>query len=230
MKRLTIILLLASFNSFAQPKITSFNFKYFILGTLSDYGGREYYSSISNRVDFYYLYEKPLSDFIDSVVKKNGIKQKMITTERRIYIKSRTFAKELNSYFDFKSNSTKILIKKNNWEKCYSGYLKEGIFDDSSKIYSFILGAYIRHGKATDSIYMIDVANSLTICETSLKLLQLIGCKEVSIKSTESLPTSVIVYFKPTKKLTELMTLWDPLLIKLREYKAAFFKARNQRS
>ncbi|HVX27337.1 MAG TPA: hypothetical protein VHB70_13395, partial [Parafilimonas sp.] len=144
----------------------------------------------------------------------------------RTYIISKTFAKKLNSFYEFKIESfrSEIHVKKDVWQKFYTGYLKDSILDDSSKIYSFLLGAYVRYGLATDTIDEIKVANSLTKSTTCLKLLKHIGCDEVSIKYTQSIPTQVIVYFKPTKKLEEMIEDFKPLMKDLNDSRNSFYQ------
>ncbi|HVX27217.1 MAG TPA: hypothetical protein VHB70_12790, partial [Parafilimonas sp.] len=77
MRKLFIFLLLISFfDSFSQTKAISINDKYFILGTLDDYLGRGFYSSIADHVDYYYPGEEPLVKYIESLLKADKIKYK----------------------------------------------------------------------------------------------------------------------------------------------------------
>ncbi len=214
MYKLTIFLLLTTFDSFSQSRTDSINHTYFILGTLSDYNGRNFYSSIVDRVDCYYAFEKPLVNYIDSLLIADNIKHTRIMNRGGICINSKTLTKELNSLYNFRDDSTEINTKNNVWEKEYRGYLKDDIFNDSTKMYSFLLGAYLRYGKTLDTTSKIQMSNSITKSQACLKLLEAIGCSDLTVKILPHIPAQHIINFKPTEKLDSLIKYFEPLIQK----------------
>ncbi|NME68587.1 hypothetical protein [Flammeovirga aprica] len=172
---------------------------YFILGTLSDYGGRSQYVNRENQVDKYYPYEKPLADFL----------KKYIKTELNISIETvlgpsnhqNTYSPELSKQLnDFYGEEDKLSNDK---------------FESDEQIYSFIAGVCYRYGERLENaIYKIKLSNSPKHqnCYESLKQ---IGCQKLFYKQTKSIPRQDIIYFKPTPKLMKYLKLIEEERIEL---------------
>lgn len=171
-----------------QSKKISLNTTFFILGTLSDYMGRFYYVTKKDEVDRYYLYEKPLMDYLDQMIQKE-FKIKITTflnpnpnrTTPETY--SHDLSMILNSYY----GKDELLI--------------DSLFKNPNEIDSFLTGKYYRYGKRiNDSIYVIQQANSPNhkICDV---LLRRIGCTKIHYKYLNNIPAQYIYYFIPTLEL-----------------------------
>jgi hypothetical protein len=168
---------------------------YFILGSLSDYMGRFEYVDKKNQIDRYYPYEKPLMEFIESII-KNNLNLNVITvpdklSEVDLY---ETFSPELspvlNSYF----NRTYLVI--------------DSLKNKPELNCSYLTGRYYRYGKRiNDSIYLIQMANSADH-EACHLLLKRIGCTRIHFKYLKNIPAQFIYYFIPT---TELKNYFDSL-------------------
>ena len=158
--------------SYSQISKPILNNQFFILGTLSDFEGRRIVPSNLSLVDNYYPYLSPLVRCIDSILKSSSIKHNIIIEKNRTYLFSDSSAKELNLFYNFKNYGTSVLSKANKWEPESTGSLKNNILVDSTQIYSFLLGAYLRYGEKLDSIYKIQITNSFSkasVCQTLLK-------------------------------------------------------------
>ena len=83
MKNIFIIFLLLIFLklNYGQENTCRLNNDYFLIGTLTDYMGREIYKKVEDRVDTYYKYEKALACAIDSLYIKEYPDLKLISNQ-----------------------------------------------------------------------------------------------------------------------------------------------------
>ena len=216
MKKLTIIFILFSINSYSQPKNISINYQYFILGTIDDYVGRRVDSSNVNWVDIYAPFESSLIHFTDSLLLKNNIAHRVETDFESLHIVSDSIAKNVNSFYEFNNNEERSLdMGRNAWDSIYTGRLKENIFHDSTEVYSFLLGAYMRFGEKRDTIYKIRFLTSISKAHFCLDLLKKIGCSETNSEFIPTIPSQNIIYFKPTEELDKYLSAFDFLKSRL---------------
>lgn len=223
MRTIFIFFLFISHDSNCQGIKFPLDQKSFILGTLYDYRGRYFVASNANEVDYYDLYDKPLVACIDSMLKSTNIQHKKIIKGNKIHIVSDSVAKYVNSFYDFKNYGDSEFIK-NALEPIFRGSLKDDILKDSLQIYSFLIGAYLRYGENLDSIYKIQVANSLSKASVYLNLLKKIGCSKISFKHLDGIPGQHIVYFYPNQKFQNYLTNFESLRKKLSSSHNLFYK------
>lgn len=225
MKRVTIIFLLFSVNSYSQPKNISINYQYFILGTIDDYVGRRVDSSNVNWIDLYAPFEKSLVHFTDSLLLKNNVAHKVVNDLESLHIVSDSIAKKVNSFYEFKNMEERTLDDGTNlWDTLFSGRLKENIFHDSLEAYSFLLGVYTRFGKKLDTIYRIQFLSPVSKARFCLNLLTKVGCSNISSDLMEIAPSQNIIYFKPTEELEKYLIAFEFLKSQLNRSLAIYLK------
>jgi|WetSurSiteA1Bulk_404760.scaffolds.fasta_scaffold07589_3 hypothetical protein len=161
---------------------------YFTLGTLWDYIGRFTYVNKNSQVDRYYSYEKPLIDYLDSMIKKElNIDILINPDDEKNVARYETFSPELSARINsfFKGNHL----------------ITDSLKNLSSLNYSYLAGRYYRYGnKINDSIYSIQIANSAdhAVCDS---LLRRSGCNKIHFKYLKNIPAQFIYYFIPTNEL-----------------------------
>ncbi|MGE5420108.1 MAG: hypothetical protein ACM3UT_07970 [Chloroflexota bacterium] len=181
------VLLSATVAAQNQPAEIRINTMYLLLGTLSDYMGRFTYIDQPNQVDKYHYFEKPLVEYLDSMIQNDlgseiNVSQKFFNGSYETF--SEPLAKTINSRYE-------------------NNLLKDSIFRTNEEICSFLTGRYYRYGgQLNDSIYKIQLANSPdhNIIEV---LLRRIGCTRVHYTFLRNIPAQFIYYFIPTVELKE---------------------------
>ena len=224
---ITFILILSLFSCDKKEKISIDN-EYFLIGTLSDYMGREKYEKEIERVDKYYQSEKQLCLAIDSIFKKTypdlvfSSSVHKISKKDEYELHSKKLAKKIESFYtfkysgrgtakkfiDFDSMNIDSLVKTGNFmekyfDTIYEGNLKLKVFETDRQKISFATGAYVRYGSHNDSIYQIRVANSTSKVRVLDVLLKDLGCTNVNYEIKQAIPMGHIVSFIPTKQLNE---------------------------
>lgn len=196
---------------------------YFLIGTLSDYMGREKYKKVDSRVDRYYQSEKTLCLAVDSMLKKAYPDLKLSATKHRVTMKdefelhSRLLADKIDEFYDYKSsgrlsiNAESDTISQYNDElisklmqsadTIYCGRLKTDIFKTDEQKLSFITGAFVRFGGYNDSTYYIKIANSVSKVKVLAKLFEEMKCDNVEYEMNGYIPNVHTVYFSPTSKM-----------------------------
>lgn len=228
MKNLISLIFILSLFSFEKKENFSMDNDFFLIGTLSDYMGREKYEDVLERVDKYYQSEEQLCLSIDSMFKKNYPDLKLssvvhkISKEKQYELHSKKLAERIESFYSFKPSGrgttktiidfdskkidslirTKDFIKKY-YDTIYEGNLKLKAFETEKQKLSFITGAYIRYGSQIDSLHQIRVFNSTSKVKVLEKLLKDIGCKSVVYDIKFAIPTGHTVSFIPTNQLNE---------------------------
>lgn len=224
---ITIILILSLFSCEKKEKISIDN-EYFLIGTLSDYMGREKYEKEKERVDKYYQSEKQLCLAIDSIFKKTYPDLKFsssvdqISKKDEFELHSKKLAEKIESfysfkysgrgttkkYIDFDSMNIDSLVKTGNfiekyYDSIFEGSLKRKVFETEKQKLSFITGAYVRYGSHIDSVYQIKVFNSNSKVKVLEELLKDVDCKNVVYDIKLAIPTGHTVSFIPTNQLNE---------------------------
>ncbi len=199
------------------------DYDYFLLGTLNDYMGREKYKEIVNRVDEYSQNSKSLVLFIDSVSKDN-YPDLIVTTNKktgRLELQSKLLSQKMNDFYFFKpsgrgsysgeadfetlnldSLTNTPEFYKTYFDTIYTGRIKGDIFKNDTDRFSFIAGAYIRFGGEKDSLYYINVANSISKVKVATEQLKELKCTNIEyVMKKGYIPVGHTVYFTPTDEL-----------------------------
>lgn len=172
-----------------QPAEKRINTMYLLLGTLSDYMGRFTYINKDNEIDQYHYFEKPLVEFLDSIILKD---LKVKVSENFINGRYETFSAPLAEIINsgYKNNM-----------------LKDSLFRTEDEICSFLAGRYYRYGEQlNDSIYKVQISNSPDH-KVIEELLRRVGCTRIHFKFISNIPAQFIYYFIPTHKLKECFSL-----------------------
>lgn len=237
MKNLITIILISTLFSFQNNKKILIDNEYFLIGTLSDYMGREKYQDVEEWVDKYHQSEKKLCLAIDSMFRINYPDLKFssyvtkISKEDMFELHSKKLVKKIETFYTFKPSrrgttkgimdfdSKKIdsLVREDNfiekyYDTIYVGNLKMKVFKSEKKKLSFITGAYVRYGSKVDSsLYQIRVFNSSSKVKILDELLKDIGCTHVDYNIKYSIPVGHTVSFIPTNKLIDYIEKYEKL-------------------
>lgn len=227
MKNLIALILILSLFSCDKYENVSIDNDYFLIGTLSDYMGRERFEEIEDRVDKYSQSEKQLCLTIDSIFKKSypdlefSSSVHKITKKDEFELYSKTLAKRIESFYSYKASGRMVYNGKDeieklnldsltktknfyetNFDTIYTGRLKINVFEKEKQKLSFITGAYVRYGWQTDSLYHIRVFNSISKVKILNELLMGVGCANVDYDIKKgNIPTPHTVSFSPTEQL-----------------------------
>lgn len=186
---------------------------YFILGTLSDYIGRFYAVDRSQQVDRYDGPEKPLVDYLETMIKEHtGMKVDSLIEKRnnRLY-SSDILSKRYLLYSDELAKALNNFYGKDD-------HLIDSLFTTNEQIYSFLAGVYYRYGDRLDSsICKIQMANSSKHINCKA-FLERVGCKKVVYKHLNNIPAQNILYFIPTEELLSYFNGIERQKMLLREY------------
>jgi hypothetical protein len=172
----------------------------FLLGTVSDYMGREVLTNEKDKIEQYEFYEKCLVNKIYSLLigKYSDLLIKKFETTGDRKICSKKLAEKINAnYSYYKSGAVE------NNEPVFYGQLKTNILTTELQKISFIVGAYSRFGSHENERYCIRMFNSeghFDVCKIIVKEL---NCEEIEIKIkiVDNIPTNQLIYFKPSKEL-----------------------------
>jgi len=186
---------------------------YFILGTLSDYMGRFTYVDKESQIDSYYPYEKPLMEFLESII-TNDLNLKVSTIPGNLVEVSlyETFSPELSLVLNSFFNKTYLIT--------------DSLKNKPEFIYSYLTGRYYRYGeKINDSIYKIQLANSADhkVCDS---LLRRGGCTKIHFKYLRNIPAQFIYYFIPTSGLKNYLNYIEIEKVKLQDSFNEYLKSR----
>ncbi|PRZ26464.1 hypothetical protein [Flavobacterium granuli] len=201
---------------------------YFLLGTLSDYLGREKTYKNDDFVDNYYKGGTSLMSYImkiysdespEFVVEKNQYPYNSVQD----ILRSKKISKKMNSFYDFKhEGGFKYFLdpKDKEWRKkqddyykstepkdtVYVGTMKANLFKTNVQKISFIIGAYSRYGEQKETRYCISLYNSVSKYEYCIAILKQLKCTNIEKKITDNnIPTNKLVYFKPSRELKKYL-------------------------
>jgi hypothetical protein len=213
-----LLILIATLLSCGQNGKNSLDNEYFLLGTLSDYMGRETYKTVNSRVDKYHQSERKLCFAIDSKLKDKYPDLRMTTARNGDFeLYSVLLAGEIDKFYNYQPSgrmninarldtmtqfSDSLLSELlQTADTIYFGRLKSGIFKTDKQKLFFITGAFLRFGGNNDSIYHISVANSVSKVKVLTQLLKEMNCGNVEYEIREGIPFGHTVYFTPTDEL-----------------------------
>lgn len=207
-----ILLLLATFGNAQVALKYKLDQDYFLLGTLLDYMGRYKDPLEIDVVDTYFVNEKSLLIHNYNTFKSEYSDLKLDTINRTL--KSITLTEKMNTFFNW--NYDENFTNENN-DSLFIGTINLNTFKTKEQKISFIVGVYTRYGQKNDSTYCINIANSNTLFDSSLKILRALNCKNIKSEIIEAIPTSCIIYFQPSEELKKYLdyyrflreTIWD---------------------
>lgn len=213
-----LLILIATLLSCGQNVKNTLDNEYFLIGTLSDYMGRETYKTVNGRVDKYNQSERKLCFAIDSMLKDAYPDLMMSASKNHDYeLYSVLLAGEIDKFYNYQPSgrmninarldtmtqfSDSLLSELlQTADTIYFGRLKSGIFETDVQKLSFITGAFLRFGRFKHSAYYISVANSVSKVKVLTQLLKEMNCRNVEYEIWEGIPFGHTVYFTPTDEL-----------------------------
>ena len=203
---------------------------YFLLGTLSDYMGRQKTYKNDNFIDNYYEGETLLMSYImkiysdespEFVVEKSQNPYSSVTD----ILNSKKIADKMNSFYNFKNDGgfridpSFFKLKAKEFRKSlddfnkstdtkdtvYVGTMKENLFRNNLQKNSFIIGVYSRFGEPNETRYCIRMFNSTSKYDYCIAILKQLKCKNIEKKIINNIPTNQLVYFKPSRELKKYL-------------------------
>jgi hypothetical protein len=120
----------------------------------------------------------------------------------------------MNTFFNWNYDEN---FTNENSDSLFIGYINLKKIKTIKQKISFAVGVYTRYGQKNDSTYCINIANSNTLFDTSLKILRNLNCKNIKSEIYEAIPTNYIIYFQPSEELKRYLiqyrflreTIWD---------------------
>lgn len=229
MKNIILLILVLSFFGCDRQENISIENDYFLVGTLSDYMGREKYKKVEERVDKYSQSKKQLCLAIDSIFKTSNPDIEFSSSVHKISkrdefeLHSKTLTEKIESFYSYKPSGRMVYNGEEEFEKLnldslteipdfystyfdtiYTGSLKINVFETEKQKVSFVTGAYVRYGWNTDSLYQIRVFNSVSKVRILNDLLKELGCDNVDYEIKKGyIPTGHTVSFIPTDQLKD---------------------------
>ena len=222
LKRLIIFLAVLPFLnefSYSQTLLHTKN-ELFILGTLSDYMGREIVPGMKGTLDRYDQTEGPLVDALDSIIKKTypgityRVDRRYISSEEatNYQINSDSLEKLFNHYYNFQQSG---IYTSPDSQPILVGRLKQNIFQDKNDKLAFLAGVYVRFGRADDTAFYIGIANSQSKAELCFELFKELNCKPTDRIMYGNIPVGHLVYFHPNAEVKAYLLHYQWLRDKL---------------
>ena len=217
MKKFIAITFLLSAFGFAQQK-TDVNPNFYLLGTLSDYMGRNQFSFKKDVIETYSEFEKPLVIQLTKMFKENvllvdTIKSKV--SQKKYDIVNKDINTSINSFYDFENYSLTHPKK----DTIFKGKLKSTIFKNDSEKISFLLGCLSRFSSGTVTLtekeFCLQFANSSSKFLLSQKIIAELGFTINKIETLPNIPRINRIYFSVDEKNYLLFREYNLLGIEL---------------
>ena len=199
MKKLLLITFLVSAISFAQRK-SEIDSKYFLLGTLSDYIGRNQFSEKKDVIESYAAHEKPLVDKLDDLFSNDSLIIEKIDSDNfrttRYNLISKSINSSVNSLYNFKFSSLTYPKK----DSIFNGKLKDSILKNDSEKVSFLLGCLSRFSvnydmKLKRKEFCLQFANSISKFNLAQKTISELGFTISKVETLKNIQRINRVYF-----------------------------------
>ena len=198
----------------------------FLLGTVSDYMGREVFTNEKDKIEQYGFHEKCLvnkiyylliGEYSDLLIKKFET-----TGDRKIC--SEKLAEKINSNYNYyKSNITQ------NNEPVFYGELKTNILTTELQKISFIVGAYSRFGSHENERYCIRLYNSMSHFNECKIILKELNCEKIEVKIIENIPLNQLIYFKPSKEVMKYLVNYAYIRNQIEEDEKKIFQELTEK-
>jgi hypothetical protein len=204
---------------------------YFLLGTLSDYLGRQKTYKDDDFIDSYYEGETSLISYIMKIYSGES-PEFAVEKSQNPYssvidiLKSKKIAEKMNSFYNFKNDGgfrmdpSVYKLKAKEFRKrlddfdkstepkdtVYVGTIKATIFKTNLQKISFIIGIYSRYGEPNETRYCIRMFNSTSKYNICVVILKQLKCKNIETKIKDNIiPAHQLVYFKPSRELKKYL-------------------------
>ena len=217
MKKLLFVTFLVSAISFSQQK-KEIDSKYYLLGTLSDYMGRNQFSNYKDVIESYAAYEKPLVKRIMALYKKNSIIVDTLnsnTNQERFNLSSKNINKSINSYYKF----DKYNLTYPNKDTIFKGKLKDTIFQKDSEKISFLLGCLSRFSSGLTPLkskeFCLQFSNSISKFVLSQKIITDLGFTINKVETLLNIPRINRIYFSVDESNYELFKEYNSIGIEI---------------
>lgn len=195
--------------TFGQVSKNKLDIKYFLLGTLNDYMGRQKFKNQKPSIDFYFPYEKKFGAYMDSLISEQFKDVKLeVDSQGFTSLYSPTLSKEIEKYYIYYPSGAMTIVH----DTIYQGKLKYEIFENDFERISFIIGAYVRFGLQNDTVYHISIANSLSKITLCQDLLLKFKCNDVKYEIVEGIPYGHELYFRPTETIEQYLKEYNYLM------------------
>jgi len=210
-KLFILLFSLAIANSSFGQKLNKVEREYFVLGTLSDYMGRDLDPREKNLLDRYDALQGALITVVDSLLKidypiSSYKVDRYLDSSSNLQsgkIFSDNLSTKFNSYYVFKESGefTSDNDPQLNFKPILRGALKKEIFANDPQKMAFLAGAFVRFGLVNDTAYEISIANSYSKAKVCYDLLADFKCEPVYQISQNYIPVGHHVYFHPSQKI-----------------------------
>ncbi len=202
MKKFIAITFLLTAFGFAQQK-NDMNPNFYLLGTLSDYMGRNQFSFKKDVIETYSEFEKPLVTQLAQLFKENMLLVDTINSKvsRKKYdIVNKDINTSINSFYDFENYSLTHPKK----DTIFKGKLKGAIFKNDSEKISFLLGCLSRFSSGAVQLnekeFCLQFANSSAKFILSQKIIAELGFTINKIETLQNIPRINRIYFSVDEK------------------------------
>jgi hypothetical protein len=217
MKKLLLFTFLVTAIGFSQQK-KEMDSKYYLLGTLSDYIGRNQFSNDKDVIESYAAYEKPLVKKIMELYKNNSIIVDTLnsnTNQERYNLSSKSINKSINSFYNFDKYSLTYPHK----DTIFKGKLKDSIFQKDSEKMSFLLGCLSRFSSELVPLksneFCLQYSNSISKFVLSQKIITDLGFTINKVETLPNIPRINRIYFAVDESNYELFKEYNLLGIEI---------------
>lgn len=213
MKKIIFILfIITSSNVFSQE--IKLDKKYFLLGTLDDYIGRNQISNNKELIESYGLHEKPLVDVIHILFKEKELSLNSI--KKRYFFKGKSLNDSINSFYTF--DSFQLTHPKK--DTIYKGKLRTDIFKTREEKISFLLGCLARYSRNVgielkEKEFCIQYSNSRNKFEITSYIIEELGFSINKTETLNNIPRQNIIYFTVNDANYELFKTYNLLGIEV---------------
>jgi len=219
MKKIILLFLLFPLFSFTQEK-SEIDPKYFLLGTLSDYIGRNQSSEEQEIIESFTAHEKPLVDKLSILFKEDTLQIEKINSNNYRNIKynliSKSINSSINSFYNFDFYSLTYPKK----DTLFKGKLKDSILKNNSDKVSFLLGCMARFCvnqkiKLKEKEFCLQFANSSSKFNLAQKAILELGFTINKVETLQNIPRINRIYFSVDKSNYELFKEYNLIGIEI---------------
>lgn len=231
MKKYLLLTLIFSAFSFAQQK-NEMDSKCFLLGTLSDYFGRNQFSDKKEIIESFAAHEKPLVDKIATFFKKDSLFIEKIDSENykqvRYNFVSKSINSSINSFYDFKFTSLTYPKK----DSLFRGKFKDSILKNDFEKISFLLGCLARFSTNLVTLkekeFCLQFANSSSKFALSQKTISELGFAVNKVETLKNIPRINRIYFSVDESNYKLFNEYNLIGIEIQNNLINHFSRRKK--
>lgn len=231
MRKILILTFIFSVFTFAQQK-NEIDSKCFLLGTLSDYMGRNQFSDKKEIIESFAAHEKPLVDKIATIFKKDSLLIEKIDSENykqvRYNLVSKSINSSINSFYDFKITSLTYPKK----DSLFKGKIRDTILKNNSEKASFLLGCLARFSTNLVTLkekeFCLQYSNSFSKFALSQKAISELGFIVNKIETLKNIPRINRIYFSVDESNYELFKEYNLIGIEIQNNLLNHFSRRKK--